>query len=205
MILEKPIFLRAALGVVLIAAYCPQLVLAPAYGEEVSMETLLLCGFGNDQPRCEWSVQNDTVMGGRSAGGFQLREDELFFSGLTNTNGGGFSSIRLSLPSIDLSEYAGIRLNVRADGRKYTWSIQTDALWRGRKVSYWTDFTPEGNESSLIDIPFTAFLPQFRGFKLSGPPMNTRNITEFALYQYDKTDGPFSLTLTSVEAYKNER
>jgi hypothetical protein len=125
------------------------------------------------------------------------------FSGITNTNGGGFSSIRSRRFAKDLSAYSGIKVKVKADGRKYTWSIQTDATWRGRRVSYWADFNTTANTGEIeeITIPFTKFYPQFRGFKLDGPELNKNQITEFALYQYDKTDGPFDLELFSVEAY----
>jgi len=61
------------------------------------------------------------------------------------------------------------------------------------------------DESIIVDIPFTNFFPQFRGFKLDGPELETSQITEFALYQYDKTDGPFELHLVSVEAYMESK
>jgi hypothetical protein len=59
-------------------------------------------------------------------------------------------------------------------------------------------------ETQTIDIPFKIFYPQFRGFKLDGPEIDTSQIREFALYQYDKTDGPFEMSLISVEAYSDE-
>ena len=58
---------------------------------------------------------------------------------------------------------------------------------------------------SVIDIPFTNFSPQLRGFRLDGPELDTSQINEFALYQYDKTDGPFELRLISVEAYMESK
>ena len=42
----------------------------------------------------EWRIVNDNVMGGRSRGHFEISEQSLSFFGTTNTNGGGFSSIR---------------------------------------------------------------------------------------------------------------
>ena len=42
----------------------------------------------------EWRIVNDNVMGGRSRGDFEISEESLSFFGATNTNGGGFSSIR---------------------------------------------------------------------------------------------------------------
>ncbi|MEC7685804.1 MAG: CIA30 family protein, partial [Pseudomonadota bacterium] len=56
-------------------------------------------------------------------------------------------------------------------------------------------------EVNVIDVPFERFLPQFRGFKLDGPKLDRSKIRAFALYQYDKTDGPFKLRLIRVEAY----
>ena len=79
--------------------------------------------------------------------------------------------------------------------------MQTDARWRGRRVGYWADFDTVAGKVSVIDVPFESFFPQFRGFKLDGPELDVRQISEFALYQYDKTDGPFELYLISVEAY----
>ena len=58
-------------------------------------------------------------------------------------------------------------------------------------------------ELEEIYIPFTEFAPQFRGFKLDGPSLDLSKISEFALYQYDKTDGAFELKLLTVEAYSH--
>ena len=59
------------------------------------MEPLLLIfDFSEDDIHEKWIVVNDNVMGGRSKGGFAFIKNKLVFSGSTNTNGGGFSSIR---------------------------------------------------------------------------------------------------------------
>ena len=94
------------------------------FSEELKVDNLLLNGFKSNEPDLQWYVQNDTVMGGRSEGGFSIVDEELLFSGVTNTNGGGFSSIRTQRFIKDLSGYSGVKLRVKADGRKYTWSIQ---------------------------------------------------------------------------------
>ena len=182
------------LGIILI---CPPLTAS----ESNKLDTLPLASFNSDSPDFGWYVQNDNVMGGRSEGGYDISSGQLIFSGNTNTNGGGFSSIRTQPLKLDLSAYAGIRVKVRADGRRYTWQLQTDARWRGRQVNFWADFDTTADETNVIDIPFTNFFPQFRGFKLDGIDLDTSQITEFGLYQYDKTDGPFELRLISVEAY----
>ena len=185
-------------NLVLLALLCAPL----SASEADNLDTLSLTGFTADSPDFGWYVQNDNVMGGRSEGGFAIASEELIFSGNTNTNGGGFSSIRTQPLELDLSAYTGIRVKVKADGRRYPWGIQTDALWRGRQINYWADFDTLADQTMVIDIPFVNFLPQFRGFKLDGPELDTGQIAEFSLYQYDKTDGPFALRLISVEAYR---
>lgn len=177
-----------------------------AIAEEAEhLDILPLTSFRPDGPSIGWYVQNDNVMGGKSEGGFKIAPPELVFSGNTNTDGGGFSSIRSQPLELDLAGYTGIRLTLKADGRRYTWSLQTDARWRGRRISYWADFDTVPGEVNVIDVPFDLFLPQFRGFKLDGPELDVSQITEFALYQYDKTDGPFELRLVSVDAYLEAR
>ena len=173
--------------------------------ESNDLDTLFLNGFEADSPALGWYVQNDNVMGGKSEGGFDISSGQLIFSGNTNTDGGGFSSIRSKPLDLDLSAYDGIRVKVKADGRRYTWGMQTDARWRGRRVGYWADFDTTSGEMEVIDIPFADFFPQYRGFKLDGPELNIRQINEFALYQYDKTDGPFELRLISVQAYVDSK
>jgi NADH dehydrogenase [ubiquinone] 1 alpha subcomplex assembly factor 1 len=193
-----------AIGALLMTLPGPRLNASDA-APAASKSALMLTDFAADSPELGWYVQNDNVMGGRSEGGFETTSGELIFAGSTNTNGGGFSSIRTRpFEELDVSKYDGIQLRVKGDGRRYTWQLQTNARYRGFAVSYWAEFdTPDG-EWSTINIPFAKFYPQFRGFKLDGPELNRSEITEFGLYIYDKKDGAFKLLLDSVEAYTGE-
>ena len=161
----------------------------------------LLSDFTSSTADLGWYVVNDNVMGGRSEGDFQVDQGELRFAGRTNTRGGGFSSIRTNPLRLDLSAHTGIRLHVKGDGRRYTWRLTTGARWRGREVSYWADFeAPEGTWS-VADIPFTRFVPRFRGMELDGPALDPSQIRGMGLMIYDQLDGPFELRLASVSAY----
>ena len=168
----------------------------PAAGAEY-----LLTDFTSASPDLGWYVVNDTVMGGRSDGGFEIDDGELSFTGRTNTRGGGFSSIRSGPLAVDLSPADGIRVRVKGDGRRYTWRLTTDARIYGREVAYWADFDTAEGEWETIDIPWSEFIPRGRGSVLSGPPLNTREITGMGLMIYDKRDGPFQLLLASVHAF----
>lgn len=162
---------------------------------------LLLTDFTSASSDLKWYVVNDNVMGGRSAGDFEQEQGQLRFAGRTNTNGGGFSSIRTQPLQRDLSNYAGIRLTVKGDGRRYTWRLTTAARWRGRQVSYWADFDTRDGEWSTVNIPFSDFIPRFRGLELDGPALAPGEITGMGLMIYDNQDGPFELQLASVHAY----
>ena len=162
---------------------------------------LLLTDFTSNSSDLGWYVVNDNVMGGRSEGDFEQQEGELRFTGRTNTNGGGFSSIRTQAVQLDLSNHIGIELKIRGDGRRYTWRLTTNARWRGRRISYWADFETREGEWSTINIPFASFVPQYRGYQLEEPALDPAQITGMGLMIYDKQDGPFELHLGSVHAY----
>jgi len=148
-----------------------------------------------------WYVVNDNVMGGRSDGDFRIEEGELHFAGRTNTDGGGFSSIRTDAVELDLAEYDGIRLRVKGDGRRYTWRLTTTARWRGQEIGYWADFDTVEGAWRTVDIPFSSFVPRYRGTRLDGPELDRAQITGMGLMIYDKLDGRFELRLESVRAY----
>ncbi len=162
---------------------------------------LMLTDFTSSSSNLGWYVVNDNVMGGRSEGDFEQEQGELSFTGRTNTNGGGFSSIRTKSLQLDFSKHTGIRLHVKGDGRRYTWRLATAARWRGRQVSYWANFETRDGTWSTVDIPFSGFIPRYRGYQLDGPALDAGRISGMGLMIYDNQDGPFELQLASVHAY----
>ena len=161
----------------------------------------LVTDFTANSSDLAWYVVNDNVMGGRSEGDFQQLQGELIFSGSTNTNGGGFSSIRTGPLQLDLSDHDGIRAHLKGDGRRYTWLLMTNASWRGRPVSYRADFETHKGAWSTVDMPFASFTPGFRGYQLDGPLLDSKRITGMGLMIYDQRDGSFKLHMASVHAY----
>ncbi|WP_405243390.1 CIA30 family protein [Lentisalinibacter salinarum] len=172
----------------------------PSDGEDTARQGRLVTDFTRASADLGWYVVNDNVMGGRSEGGFELQPGELRFSGSTNTRGGGFSSIRTGPLQLDLSRYDAIRLRVRGDGRRYTWRLTTDARHYGRPVAYWADFDTVAGDWHTVDVPFSRFVPRFRGTELAGPPLDMSAIAGMGLMIYDKHDGPFELQLATIHA-----
>lgn len=164
-------------------------------------DELLLTDFTSISPDLGWYVVNDIVMGGRSDGNFQQTQGQLNFAGNTNTQGGGFSSIRTKHLQLDLSSFAGIQLHTKGDGRRYTWRLTTDARWGDRPISYWSDFETQSGVWSTTNIPFSSFIPRYRGKELDGPRLNPANIADMGLMIYDNQDGPFELQVSRVQTY----
>jgi hypothetical protein len=151
-----------------------------------------------------WHVVNDNVMGGRSRGGFRLEDRSLVFEGTTNTDGGGFSSIRSEDRPFDLEAYDRIRLRVRGDGRTYTFRLTTgDTRNERRRPSYWADFETHGDDWEVVDVPFRLFRPRWRGRWLEGPELNPRAIDSLGLMIYDNRDGPFRLEVDWIRACRD--
>ena len=163
----------------------------------------LVTDFSQGPGSFEWFVVNDDVMGGRSSGGFELNDGNLIFTGSTNTLGGGFSSIRSRGPRMDLSEFSGIRLRVRGDGRRYSWQLRTNAMYSGRELGFWSEFETTAGQWLGIDLPFADFVPKFRGNKLDVAAPDPAHIRGLGLMISDGKDGPFAIAVDSVQAYRD--
>jgi len=158
----------------------------------------LLFDFSNDDPKQNWIVVNDNVMGGRSDGGFSFKKKYLIFSGNTNTNGGGFSSIRTKPSDFDLGDKTGLHIRYKGDGRTYKLGVRLE----GKSVSYRSNFT-SGNGWQEVKIPFDEMDVSWRGRPLSKEehPLIKSKIRSIEFMIYDKQDGPFKLQVDWVKSY----
>ncbi|NDV61672.1 CIA30 family protein [Puniceicoccales bacterium CK1056] len=151
-----------------------------------------------DKPSGEpaWFAQNDGVMGGVSSGWGEIKEGHLQFSGeLSLENNGGFAQIYSRIEQSDLTKYTGVRLRVKGDGRDFQFRIATDARFRGSRIAYRATFPTEADEWTEISIPFSSFVPSFRGNFLNGPPLDLSSIRQIAFLLADGNPGPFSLVV----------
>ena len=143
----------------------------------------------------DWRVVNDNVMGGRSRGRFEIREEFLNFFGTTNTNGGGFSSIRSFLASPVPSDSKKMKLLIKGDGRTYTVILRE----RRSRASFWATFESKNNRWEEVVIPLESFWPNWRGRRLDYRPIEPSMIREIGLMIYDGEDGPFSFGVKKIE------
>ena len=163
------------------------------------MEPLsLIFDFAEDDIHEKWIVVNDNVMGGRSKGGFEFKNEKLIFSGSTNTNGGGFSSIRTVPIDFYFKDKTGLHIRYKGDGRTYKLGVRME----GKSVSYRTNFTT-GNGWQEAKIPFDNMDVSWRGRPLSKAehPLLTYKIRSIEFMIYDKQDGPFKLQVDWIKSY----
>lgn len=151
-----------------------------------------------------WSVVNDTVMGGRSSGQIDAVDGGLmvFTGNLSLENNGGFASVRSRPGPLGLDEATSLKIRVRGDGR--TWSVN---LYRSdvplRAGSYRAEFQTKPRGVTEVELPFAAFSPTSFGRDVPGLPAldsHPERVVQLGFLLGDKTPGPFTLTVLSVEA-----
>lgn len=163
---------------------------------------MILFDFDSEAACTSWIPVNDVVMGGVSHSRFDYGgESTAEFSGTVSLkNSGGFASVR-SAPSLyDLGKYAGLLLRVQGDGKKYKMNLRTEATLDG--VQYQAVFKTEAGAWTEILIPFSKFVPMFRGVHANdSPSLDTASICTFGFLISDKQEGPFRMDIDRINAY----
>ncbi|MFT4542834.1 MAG: NADH dehydrogenase [ubiquinone] 1 alpha subcomplex assembly factor 1 [Planctomycetota bacterium] len=164
------------------------------------MEDRLLTDFGSKGMPLRWLSVEDGVMGGLSSCSFRVVDAVLQFSGVLNTNGGGFASIRTRPTQLGLEGMEGVHLRVKGGGRTYSARLQdSDGM---RAASYRAEFeTTKTGEWQDVWLPFRSFRASWRGRDLDRPPIDPAEIQTIGITIADKIDGAFLLEVDSIAAY----
>lgn len=173
----------------------------------------VLVDFAVPEEAGRWQTVLDGVMGGRSSGSFVVEDQRMVFTGVLNTNGGGFSSVRR--PASDLGLGAapenGIGLRVRGDGRTYTLRLRQPAPAMRIAASYRATFATEdlrdaGPDGAWQDVfvPYADLRPTWRGRTLDLPPVDLEAVDEIGISIDDKIDGPFHLEVRTIHACEQD-
>ncbi len=149
-----------------------------------------------------WPSIDDTVMGGVSASRMDIIDGVAVFSGTVSfENNGGFASVRSRPSPRDLSEFRGVVLTVRGDGRRYGFRLRTDASFDG--VSYQARLEPPAGEWVDVTIPFADFVPVFRGRRVEGhPPLDPSRVATMG-FMISRQEGPFRLEIRSIHGLES--
>jgi len=147
-----------------------------------------------------WSVQNDTVMGGVSESSSTWVNKQLVFSGnLSLENNGGFVScfgpVDEKLPSL-MNGSTAIRLRATGDGKTYLFQL------RGNDgTNYVQRFTSTRERDQVYVLPLLDFTAvDWRLTEIAdAPAMETSNIYQMGIYLVDQQTGPFRIAITSID------
>lgn len=141
-----------------------------------------------------WRAVNDGVMGGLSSGGPRFENGQMIFQGVINTNGGGFSSVRRSVPKGALGDASGIKLRLKTDGRDYKLTLRSSAAWRGRRVSFQAPIpSSKAGEWAEVSVPFSDLRGTIFGRRVRGAKFDKEAVVELGIILADDRDGPFRL------------
>ena len=147
-----------------------------------------------------WQIVNDDVMGGVSRSQFRVLTGSAVFSGVVSLeNNGGFASCRSSPDRHDLTGLEVFVVRVRGDGRRYQFTVRTEAGFDA--PLYQAAIQTKTGEWEEHRLPFKDFIPKFRGRVLSeAPPLNPATVTSVGFLISDKQAGPFRLEIGSVKS-----
>lgn len=165
----------------------------------ITMNAEMIATFENAESLDDWTVVNDTVMGGVSQSAFErTSEGNLRFYGqLSLENNGGFVSIRNQPAPLSLEDGSGIALRVKGDGRTYYLDLRSN---RQRMAgSFRAPFSTVENEWTDLVIPFENFVAQSFGRQLPNVRLEPATITSIGFTLSDKKPGPFTLEVAYVK------
>lgn len=159
-----------------------------------------LTNFDSDGANKRWLVVNDNVMGGRSRGGLSFDGGILTFEGEIDTDGGGFSSLRLPLEPQALSPFDRIELRARPDDRDYVVTFDDDLASRDRRVSHRApiEFAAPG-QWQIISVPFDTLSAAIFGRPIDDLPFRKDLASRMGLMISDGVDGPFRLEIDWID------
>ena len=162
-----------------------------------------LVTFDTRGERLEWDSLGDQVMGGQSDGALvHSAEGVGLFQGTVRLdNGGGFASVKADLPEpVDASQWTGIELLAKGDGKTYKIGLRNST--NRRSIVYQHAFTPGTEEWSRIRLPFSEFIPTWRGKTLTDEvALNLSNLASVSLFVSGRQVGEFQLKMQDWALY----
>jgi hypothetical protein len=147
----------------------------------------------------DWSAVDDVVMGGVSHS--SLRHDPaghaVFEGEVSLERNGGFASVRTRPLALGTPGALAWVLEVRGDGRRYTFNLRTDDGFDG--LSYKAGFEAPPGAWTALRLPVSAFSPSFRGRDVPGaPPLDPARVRQLGLMIADRQAGRFTLAVRSM-------
>jgi transforming growth factor-beta-induced protein len=185
------------LSIAALAIACASLA-APAIAQSLRLD--FQDGIGS------WSTVLDCVMGGLSTGKVgQPAPGILRFTGeLSLENNGGFSQMRTAVREGICAGADGFVLEVRGDGRKYTFDVRVSNV-RMMAGSFQQQFETRNGEWTQVRLLLDGFrLYSFGRAVKNAPALDAAKIESIGVTIADKQAGPFALDVRSIATFGSE-
>ncbi len=147
-----------------------------------------------------WRAVNDGVMGGRSSGGPGFENDNLVFSGVINTNGGGFSSVRRPVERGDMRGAKSVTMRIKSDGRAYRLRFRTNVTYYGRRIAFQKPIpVTKSGEWETVTVTLDNMRASLWGRSIRGAEFIPAEVVETGFIIADGIDGPFRLEVDWIK------
>jgi hypothetical protein len=140
-------------------------------------------------------------MGGRSQGNAAIADDAMRFSGLIETEGGGFSSVRALVPADALAGATELRFRARSDGRTYELIADDDLSGRDGRVSHFGRIPLTGADAwEEVSVSLADLEPRIFGTPVDDVAFDPAQAASIGVILADGTDGPFEFAIDWIDA-----
>ena len=165
---------------------------------QTASQQLIMIDFTKQQQHTNWRIGNDDVMGGKSRGSVELREDHVLFSGnISLANNGGFSSVFYPVQPL-IQGTGAVNIDIQGDGHRYQLRMVTNI--NGERVYYSHKFNTVAGQRQKLIFDLADFQATFRGRKIANAPiLKAEYITEVGFLLTTKHAGEFSLSIFAID------
>jgi NADH dehydrogenase [ubiquinone] 1 alpha subcomplex assembly factor 1 len=162
----------------------------------IPQDASIIFDFQTQQSINTWYIVNDGVMGGLSKGTMSINDagNAIFAGYVTTENNGGFSSVRHSFKTKDVSNYSSVKIKLKGDGKRYEFRVKDD---ENQRYSYIQYFETSG-EWETISIPLKSFYASFRGRKLDKPNYSGQQMEEVTFLIANGKKESFTLEIERI-------
>jgi len=163
----------------------------------MSINTITIFNFSNENDLSNWRVVDDVVMGGISSGKLSIDQkgNGIFKGEISLENNGGFSSIRYNSTKVKIDNQKKFVIRLKGDGKKYQFRVKSDSE---DYYSYAFTFSTNGKWET-IEIPFHKMKPVFRGRNLDIENYNGNQLEEISILIGNKKPEKFILEIDKIE------
>lgn len=149
----------------------------------------------------KWRIVNDGVMGGLSFSRVSVNDEKVIFTGKVSLeNNGGFASLRSPIKNYDFSNFNGLEIRLKTDGKRYSISMKETSYFTG--YFYTTSYETKADEWMTIKLPFNQFKLYYFGRRMdSNSKIPLDKIKEISFLIGDKQEGDFVAEIDYIKLY----